>query len=204
MTKPTKWHVRSAKTLNSLGIRPVWSESSLGAWIKLGSLATQWAHCEDSDQTGRMPRIIWVFAGCTVILLVLSWGGSNAERNGKHCRHWSDWRSLIWVCTVCPGLSAQNFKIFTLWFEFVLFSDACIHEWCDISLVGCLPKQIMWLRNQKRKICKYQRIYFCHTSFSMMQYWSPKVCASINIQPYLCPPPKGRGTYCFWYGSCWC
>ena len=19
----------------------------------------------------------------------------------------------------------------------------------------------------------------------------------------LCPPPKGRGTYCFWYGSCW-
>ena len=20
---------------------------------------------------------------------------------------------------------------------------------------------------------------------------------------YLCPPPKGRGTYCFWCGSCW-
>ena len=40
MTKPTKWHVRPAKTQISLGIRPVWSESSLSAWRKLGSLAT--------------------------------------------------------------------------------------------------------------------------------------------------------------------
>ena len=31
-TKPTKWHVRPAKTHNSLSIRPVWSESSLSAW----------------------------------------------------------------------------------------------------------------------------------------------------------------------------
>ena len=44
---------------------------------KLGSLATQWAHSEDSNQTGQMPRLIQVFAGHTVILLVLSWGGSN-------------------------------------------------------------------------------------------------------------------------------
>ena len=65
MTKPTKWHVRPAKTQISLGIRPVWSESSLSAWRKLGSLATHWAHSEDSDQTGRMSRLIWVFAGRT-------------------------------------------------------------------------------------------------------------------------------------------
>ena len=31
---------------------------------------------EDSDQTGQMPRLIWVFAGCTLILLVLSYHGS--------------------------------------------------------------------------------------------------------------------------------
>ena len=31
MTKPTKWGVRPAKTQISLGIRPVWSESSLCA-----------------------------------------------------------------------------------------------------------------------------------------------------------------------------
>ena len=52
------------------------SESSLSAWRKLGSLATHWVHSEDSDQTGRMPRLIWVFARRTVILLVLSWGSS--------------------------------------------------------------------------------------------------------------------------------
>ena len=34
------------------------------------------ADSEDSDQTGRMPRLIWVFAGRTAIMLVLSWSGS--------------------------------------------------------------------------------------------------------------------------------
>ena len=55
--KTNKMAVRPAKTQISLGIRPVWSESSLSAWRKLGSLATQWAHSEDSDQTGQMPRV---------------------------------------------------------------------------------------------------------------------------------------------------
>ena len=65
LTKPTNWHVRPAKTQISLGIRPVWSESSLSARRKLGSLATHWMHRKDSDQTGLMPRLIWVFAGRT-------------------------------------------------------------------------------------------------------------------------------------------
>ena len=69
--------VRPAKTQISLGICLVWSETSLSAWRKLGSLATHWVHSEDSDQTGRMPRLIWVFAGRTPILLVLSCHGSN-------------------------------------------------------------------------------------------------------------------------------
>ena len=63
--KTNKMTVRPAKTQISLGIRPVWSESLL---------CTQWvakdpsflhANSEDSDQTGRMPRLIWVFAGRT-------------------------------------------------------------------------------------------------------------------------------------------
>ena len=65
MTKPTKRHVRPAKTQISLGFRPVWSESSLSAWQKLRSSATHWVHSEDSDQTRRMPSLIWVFAGHT-------------------------------------------------------------------------------------------------------------------------------------------
>ena len=46
-----------AKTRIRPGIRPVWSESSLSAWRKLGSLATHWAHSEDSDQTGWTPSL---------------------------------------------------------------------------------------------------------------------------------------------------
>ena len=76
MTKQTKWSVRPAKTQISLGIRPVWSESSPSAWRKLVSLATYWAHSEDSDQSRRLPRLIWVFAGRTLILLLLSFRGS--------------------------------------------------------------------------------------------------------------------------------
>ena len=60
--KTNKWHVRPAKPQISLGIRPVCSVSSLSAWRKLGSLASHWAQSEDSDQTGRMLRLIWVFA----------------------------------------------------------------------------------------------------------------------------------------------
>ena len=74
MTKPTKWHVRPAKTQISMGIHPVWSEFSLSAWRKLGSLATRWTCSEDSDQTRQMPRL-----GAHAISLVLSWGGSNAS-----------------------------------------------------------------------------------------------------------------------------
>ena len=74
--KTNKMAVRPAKTQISLGIRPDWSESSLSAWRKLGSLATHWADSEDTDQTGRMPRLIWVFAGRTDTLLVLSCRGS--------------------------------------------------------------------------------------------------------------------------------
>ena len=38
--KTNKMSVRPAKTQISLGILPVWSESSLSAWRKLESLAT--------------------------------------------------------------------------------------------------------------------------------------------------------------------
>ena len=70
--KTNKVSVHPAKTQIRLGICPVWAASSLSAWRKLVSLAIHCAQSEDSDQTGRMPRLIWVFAGWTLILLVLS------------------------------------------------------------------------------------------------------------------------------------
>ena len=87
--------VRPAKTQISLGIRPVWSESSLSAWRNLGPSATHWAHCKDSDQTGRMPRLVWVFAGCPVTLLVLSWGSS--YNNGQGLFHLT---CIIWATSL--------------------------------------------------------------------------------------------------------
>ena len=75
MTKPTKWHVLPAKTQISLGIRPVWSESSQCAlWVAEGPRFLH-ADSEDSEQTGRMPRLIWDFAGrtCHFVGFVMRW-----------------------------------------------------------------------------------------------------------------------------------
>ena len=80
--------VRPAKTQISLGIRSVWSESSLCAhWI-----AKDPRYSEKSYQTGQMPRLIWVFAGRTLTLLVLS------------CRGFSSWcqrRAVIYMAIWC-------------------------------------------------------------------------------------------------------
>ena len=74
--KTNKVTVRPAKTQISLGIRPVWSESSLFAQWVAKDPSFPHADSEDSDQTGRMPKLIWVFAGRTARLLVLSCRGS--------------------------------------------------------------------------------------------------------------------------------
>ena len=62
MTKPTKWPLCPAKTQISLGIRPVWSESSqCTQWVAEDPVFLH-ADSKDSDQTGRMHRLICVFA----------------------------------------------------------------------------------------------------------------------------------------------
>ena len=72
MTKPIKWPVRPAKTQISLGICPVWSESSQCAqWVAEDRMLLH-ADSEDSDQTGRSESSL----SAQIILLVLSWGGS--------------------------------------------------------------------------------------------------------------------------------
>ena len=59
--KPTKWHLRPAKTQISLGIRPLWSESLLCAqWVAKDS-CFRYADSEDSDLTWRIPMLIRVF-----------------------------------------------------------------------------------------------------------------------------------------------
>ena len=91
MTKPTKWHPATPQI--SLGIRPVWSESSLCAqWVGKDSSFLH-ADSEDSDQTGRMSRLIWVFDGHT-------WFCHEAAH---YCndRRYSD--RQVWANSVHPG-----------------------------------------------------------------------------------------------------
>ena len=74
--KTNKVPMCTTKTQISLGIHPVWSESSLCAHWVAKDPSFLHADSEDSDQIGRMPTLIWVFAGRTTTLLVLSRGGS--------------------------------------------------------------------------------------------------------------------------------
>ena len=80
---------------NKMSVRPEKTQISLGiAQPDQSSLCTQWVakdpsflhgDSEDSDQTGRMPRLIRVFAVGTAIFLVLSCPGSNDwQRKSKN------------------------------------------------------------------------------------------------------------------------
>ena len=63
--KTNKMACAPMKTQISLGICPVWSESSLCTqWIAKDPRCRH-ANSEDSDQTGQMLRLIWAFAGRT-------------------------------------------------------------------------------------------------------------------------------------------
>ena len=92
MTKPTKWHLRPAKTQISLGIRPVLSESSLSAWRKLanGSLATHLADAHTDPPS----------------LICLHWAHS----------HFVDFVSR-WLILLCYSIWAIMYFIILLWLE---------------------------------------------------------------------------------------
>ena len=126
--KTNKVSVRPAKTQISLGIRPVWSESSLSAWRRIRSLATHWKHNEDSDQTWRMPRLIWVFARRTLVVLVLScrgytemWVCPNIDKSTNEPRH--DKTNKV---TLRPAKTQISLGIRPVWSE----SSLCA-QWVD-------------------------------------------------------------------------
>ena len=68
------FHIHMSRIMTKPTIRPVWSESSLSAWRKLGFLATYWVHSENwSDWADAQAdlSLCWVHSH-----FVLSWGGS--------------------------------------------------------------------------------------------------------------------------------
>ena len=104
ITKSTKWHVRPAKTQISLGIRPVWSESSLCAyWVAkdpnfLHADSEDWsdwadAHADLSLRWAHMLLCCFIMRRliarirCKMYSLTYSWGDIMSE---KHT-----WNSLL-------------------------------------------------------------------------------------------------------------
>ena len=79
MTKPTKRHVRPAKTQISLGIRPVWSESWLSAWKILGPQLPTERTVKTPIRLGGCPGWSGSSLGAHAISLVLSWGHSDMQ-----------------------------------------------------------------------------------------------------------------------------
>ena len=118
-----------------MSVRPVWSESSLPAWRNLGSLATHWVQSEDSDQTGRMPSLIWVSAGRTLILFVLSCRGSSVPR--KECAKYGYFRITqnieIYTNVICYSTEYITAFLYK-WSYIIQAAWSSIHSQCRMYL----------------------------------------------------------------------
>ena len=120
MTKETKWVCAQQRQI-SLGIRPVWSESSLCAqWV---AKTPSFLHADSEDWSAGMTRLIWVFAGrtCHSVLAVqlfikclMIWATT-----WQKCPGWSESSPgahiFYWFCHVVAHL--LNLFMCYLWFR---------------------------------------------------------------------------------------
>ena len=149
MTKPTKWHVHPAKTRISLGICPVWSEPSLSAWRNLGSSVTHWAQRKDSDQTGRMPRLIWVFAWriCHFVGFVMRWSICvfllylRHDSRNKGMKH--SWKNIPPFMGIEPGSSRIKIQCSNHWAKESTPCRNCQRLNIYLEAMRNLPRQII-------------------------------------------------------------
>ena len=135
-SKPSKWSVRPAKTQISLGIRPVRSESSLCAqWVSEDPMFLH-ADSEDSDQTGRMQRLIWVFAGrtCNFICFVMRRLNYRfmyytvKEASIKGADHYYGLIRLVYASLSAYGMKRFCNVVMQPVLSFVVSACACIYE----------------------------------------------------------------------------
>ena len=73
------------------------------------ALIYHWAHSEDSDQIGQMPKLIWVFAGRTLTLLVLSCRDSVVVTKGVCAPHINNN-----ILNIQPYIKKQQLYKFTM------------------------------------------------------------------------------------------
>ena len=105
--KSNKMAVRPSKTQISLGIHPVWSESSLCAQWVAKDPSFLHADSEDSDQTGRirLPSLIWVFAGRTCHFVGFVMRRLISQQQVYHRVSEHQWRWLCFLTTWLPSWS---------------------------------------------------------------------------------------------------
>ena len=119
MTKPTKWHVRPAKTQISLGIRPVFTVRMKKAWVLSYPLSAQ----RRLIRLGRCPGWSSSSLGAEVILLVLSWGG---------------FRDLsCWTCFLCN--ESYVFPIQVCYFSGDVrdANESCLSKHFTNTIISC-------------------------------------------------------------------
>ena len=176
MTKPTKWHVHPEKTQISLGIRPVWSVFTVRikkACVLSYPLSAQQrlirlhADSEDSDQTGRMPRLIWVFAWRTCHFVGFVMRQLIFVINSR-----------IWETAIpqeeeqldYPGKS-DNFSIFKM--------SKCLH-WSHFCIRNSLDEPENWY-----KPYHWENLYseLCHQVKQIKRQWSGTDTNKFHILP---------------------
>ena len=74
MTKPTKWLCTHRRLRSAWAFMQTDQSSLCAEWV-VKDPSFLHAYSKDSNQTGQMPRLIWVFFGSTCIFLVLSCSG---------------------------------------------------------------------------------------------------------------------------------
>ena len=152
MTKPTQWVC--AQTDQS---------SQCAQWVAKNPSFLH-ADSEDSHQTGRMPRLIWVFAGRTVILLVLSWGGLFLRRSVASV--------CLFVCFPCIYCH--------VWYSFSNQLSLLLQGiWCIERFRGPFPLSIWSNDHFSPFSCQLH-----HIAFERLKFHTPFPCPAsqaINI-----------------------
>ena len=162
--KTNKMTVRPAKTQISLGIRPVWSESSLFAWRKLGSLATHWAQAKILIRMGGCPLIDYCF---TARQHKRGYIAPRANAQADLSVRWAHSHFVGFVIRwlICYVLDEDVVKVFVstlfIWAQTVakllftcclsspssneglLFSSIILTNKCQCSIIDCRPKKTL-------------------------------------------------------------
>ena len=162
--------MRAAKTQNSLGIYPIWSESLLSAWRNLGSLATHWVQREDWSD----------------------WADAQADWSLR----WAH-RSFCWFCRAVAQISNTDKEVccqgclcfflnFFLCFECLSASSVAASCFLFFSANVLKLEQKLKKRNVILKYLYFQCKYMYLILFSVFWHLSKRqwlICKA-NVKPF--------------------